>query len=172
MPPAIDLIDDSCLYVKAPMDEVDTPKIQPGQAVRITLDALPHQSFPGHVKRVASLVSTAEKQSRTVDIEATFDQPPAGKLLAGYSADVEVILAVRDNAVRVPTPALLEGSRALVARPDGTLEQRQVRAGVANWQYTEVLGGLAPGERVVTSLEREGVKAGAHVVAEKATAKD
>ena len=40
-PPAIDLIDDSCLYVKAPMDEVDAPKIQIGQPVRISLDALP-----------------------------------------------------------------------------------------------------------------------------------
>jgi HlyD family secretion protein len=29
-PPAIDLIDDSCLYVKAPMDEVDAPRIAPG----------------------------------------------------------------------------------------------------------------------------------------------
>ena len=40
-PPAIDLIDDTCLYVKAPMDEVDAPKIHPGQPVRISLDALP-----------------------------------------------------------------------------------------------------------------------------------
>ena len=40
-PPAIDLIDDSCLYVKAPMDEVDAPKISAGQSVRISLDALP-----------------------------------------------------------------------------------------------------------------------------------
>ena len=52
-PPAIDLIDDSCLYVKAPMDEVDAPKIRDGQPVRIRLDALPKQSFPGKVKRVA-----------------------------------------------------------------------------------------------------------------------
>ena len=44
-PPAIDLIDDSCLYVKAPMDEVDAPKIRDGQTVRISLDALPKQSF-------------------------------------------------------------------------------------------------------------------------------
>ena len=36
-PPAIDLIDDSCLYVKAPMDEIDAPKIHSGQAVRISL---------------------------------------------------------------------------------------------------------------------------------------
>ncbi|MEF8714816.1 MAG: efflux RND transporter periplasmic adaptor subunit [Accumulibacter sp.] len=162
-PPAIDLIDDSCLYVKAPMDEVDAPRISAGQPVRISLDALPRQSFPGRVRRVAPYVSAVEKQARTVDIEATLDDPSApGKLLVGYSADVEVILAVREQAVRVPTPALFEGSRVLVADADGTLHERRIRTGLANWEFTEVIEGLATGERVVTSLERAGVKAGAH----------
>ncbi|WP_300332484.1 efflux RND transporter periplasmic adaptor subunit [Accumulibacter sp.] len=161
-PPAIDLIDDSCLYVKAPMDEVDAPRISPGQAVRISLDALPRQSFPGRVRRVAPYVSAVEKQARTVDIEAVFDDPAApGKLLVGYSADLEVVLAVRQDVVRVPTSALLEGGRVLVAASDGRLAERQVKPGLANWEYTAVLAGLAPGERVVTSLERAGVVAGA-----------
>lgn len=166
-PPAIDLIDDSCLYVRAPMDEVDAPKIGAGQVVRISFDALPKQSFPGTVKRVAPYVSAVEKQARTVDIEATLDAgsaPP--RLLVGYSADVEVILAVRDKVVRVPTSALQEGGRVLVAGADGTLQERQVKTGLANWEYTEVLDGLAVGDRVVTSLEREGVKAGAPFVAD------
>ena len=161
-PPAIDLIDDSCLYVKAPMDEVDAPKIAAGKPVRISLDALPKQSFPGKVKRVAPYITAVEKQARTVDIEATFDDPAApGKLLVGYSADVEVILDVRENVVRVPTSALLEGGRVLIAGRDGRLEERKVKAGLANWEYTEVSEGLEAGERVVTSLERVGVKAGA-----------
>ena len=161
-PPAIDLIDDSCLYVKAPMDEVDAPKIHAGQIVRISLDALPKQSFPGTVKRVAPYVSAVEKQARTVDIEATFDHPEApGKLLVGYSADIEVILAVRDEVVRIPTAALLEGGRVLLAGAEGKLDERRVKTGLANWEYTEVVAGLAAGERVVTSLERVGVKAGA-----------
>ncbi|MDD5176664.1 MAG: efflux RND transporter periplasmic adaptor subunit [Sterolibacterium sp.] len=167
MPPAIDLIDESCLYVKAPMDEVDAPKIQVGQPVRIRLDAFPKQAFAGRVKRVAPYVSAVEKQSRTVDIEATFDQPEAaGRLLVGYSADVEVVLVVHDNAVRVPTSALLEGGRVLVVRADGTLEERKIKTGLSNWEYTEVVEGLTAGERVVTSLEREGVKAGVLVVAD------
>ena len=166
-PPAIDLIDDSCLYIKAPMDEVDAPKIKAGQPVRISLDALPKQSFAGTVKRVAPYVSAVEKQARTVDIEATFDKPEApGKLLVGYSADVEVILAVRDDVVRVPTAALLEGGRVLIAGKDGKLEERKIRTGLANWEFTEVLEGLAAGERVVTSLERVGVKAGANFIIE------
>lgn len=171
MPPAIDLIDESCLYVKAPMDEVDAPKISVGQPVRISLDALPKQSFPGRVKRIAPYVSAVEKQSRTVDVEADFDHPEAiGRLLVGYSADVEVILAVRDNVLRVPTSALLEGSRVLVPDADGRLAERKLKTGLSNWEYTEVLDGLVPGERVVTSLEREGVKAGAYVVADQRAA--
>lgn len=169
-PPAIDLIDDSCLYITAPMDEVDAPKISAGQPVRISLDALPRQSFPGKVKRVAPYVSAVEKQARTVDIEATFDNPEApGKLLIGYSADVEVILAVRDDVVRVPTSALLEGGRVLVAGDDGRLEERTIKTGLANWEFTEVLEGLAAGDKVVTSLERVGVKSGANYVVEEKT---
>jgi HlyD family secretion protein len=166
-PPAIDLIDDTCLYVRAPMDEVDAPKISAGQTVRISFDALPKQSFPGTVKRVAPYVSAVEKQARTVDIEATLDadkSPP--RLLVGYSADVEVVLAVRDNVVRVPTSALQEGGRVLMAGADGTLQERIVKTGLANWEFTEVLEGLSTGDKVVTSLEREGVKAGAAYVAD------
>ena len=167
-PPAIDLIDDSCLYITAPMDEVDAPKIGAGQPVRISLDALPGKSFPGKVKRIAPYVSAVEKQARTVDIKATFDDPQApGKLLIGYSADVEVILAVRNDVVRVPTSALLEGGRVLVAGSDGKLAERTIKAGLANWEYTEVLDGLKAGDRVVTSLERAGVKASANYVVEE-----
>jgi HlyD family secretion protein len=171
-PPAIDLIDDTCLYVRAPMDEVDAPKIAAGQTVRISFDALPKQSFPGKVKRIAPYVSAVEKQARTVDIDATLDTDKAPpRLLVGYSADVEVVLALRENVVRVPTSALQEGSRVLVAGADGTLQERKIKTGLANWEFTEVLEGLAAGDKVVTSLEREGVKAGAAFVAEDKTKK-
>ena len=106
-------------------------------------------------------MSAVEKQARTVDIEANFDNPEApGKLLVGYSADIEVILAVRNDVVRVPTSALLEGNRVLVAGKEGELLERKIKTGLSNWEFSEVLDGLEAGERVVTSLERAGVKAG------------
>jgi len=173
-PPAIDLIDDSCLYVKAPMDEVDAPKIKAGQTVRVSLDALPGKLLPGKVRRVAPYVSAVEKQARTVDIEVDFAEPEAtGKLLVGYSADVEIILDGRDKVLRIPTAAIQEGSRVLLFNADsGKLEERKIKAGLSNWEYTEVLEGLAAGDRIVTSLEKEGVKAGAAVTPDdKAKAK-
>ncbi len=172
-PPAIDLIDVSCLYVKAPMDEVDAPKIKIGQTARITLDAFAKKPFQARVKRVAPYVSAVEKQARTVDVEVDFADPAQiGGLLVGYSADVEIVLDTRADALRVPTAALLEGGRVLVLGGDGMLEERQIKTGVANWEYTEVLEGLQPGEKIVTSLEKEGVKAGIRArAAESADAK-
>lgn len=162
-PPAIDLIDDSCLYVTAPMDEIDAPKIQPGAPVRITLEAMPDKVFEGRVKRVAPYITAVERQARTVDVDIDFVRPDEARgMLVGYSADVEIVLATRADVLRIPTGALREGKRVLLEQ-DGVLVERTVGTGVANWEYTEIIDGLAGGERIVTSLEREGVRAGAKV---------
>lgn len=164
-PPAIDLINDSCLYIEAPMDEVDAPKIHVGQTARVTLDALPGRVLPGHVRRIAPYVVAVEKQARTVDVEVDLEKPEDAKLLlVGYSADVEVVLDSRDNVLRIPTSTLMEGNKVLVYLPEKkTLEERVVKTGVSNWEYTEVVDGLKQGDKIVASLEREGVKAGAKV---------
>ncbi len=170
-PPAIDLIDDSCLYIEAPMDEVDAPKIHVGQSARVSLDALPGKPLAGHVKRVAPYVVAVEKQARTVDVEVSLDNIDDSKqLLVGYSADVEIVLDSHDKVLRVPTSTLLEGNKVLLYQPDTKkLEERAIKVGITNWEYTEVLDGLKQGDRVVASLEREGVKAGVVVTPEATT---
>ncbi|MFV1923090.1 MAG: efflux RND transporter periplasmic adaptor subunit [Methylotenera sp.] len=164
-PPAIDLIDPSCLYVEAPMDEIDAPRIKVGQSARINLDALPNKTFMGKVKRVASYVVAVEKQARTVDIEVSFNnENDIQQLLVGYSADVEVILDSRDNVLRVPTSAFIDGNKVLVYQPKTQkLEERSLTLGITNWEYSQVISGLEEGEQIVTSLEQEGVKTGAIV---------
>ena len=171
--PAVDLIDDSCLYVSAPIDEVDGAQLKVGMTGRITLDAYRGQHFSGKLRRIAPYVLAVEKQARTVEVEVEFDKPRDVKhLLVGYSADVEVVVTARDSVVRIPTTALMPGNRVLVLGASGVLEERRIETGLANWEYTEVKTGLARGDRVVTSLEREGVKAGAHATVEqKAAAK-
>jgi HlyD family secretion protein len=167
-PPSIDLIDTSCLYITAPIDEVDAPSITVGMPAFITLDAFPGQQFDGHVRRVAPYVLDVEKQSRTVEVEVEIDSRAGReKLLPGYSADVEVILAVEQDVLRVPTQALVGGEGVLVVDPaTGRARRQQVVTGVGNWEYTEIREGLAAGDEVITSLDREGVVEGARVRAE------
>ncbi len=168
-PPAVDLLDCSCVYVSAPIDEVDAPALRPGMTARISLDAFPKRVFEGSVRRTAPYVLELEKQARTVEVEVTFAAAAGdgcATLLPGYSADTEVILESRPNALRIPSEAVLEGGRVLVLGDDGLLHERHFQAGLRNWNHTEILTGLNAGERVVVSVDRAGVKAGAAAVAE------
>lgn len=164
-PPTVDLVDGSCLYISAPIDEVDAPAVRTGQRAVITLDAFPGQRFPGIVRRVAPYVLDTEKQARTVEIEAEIEDPARYNLLPGYSADVEVILEDREGVLRVPTQAVLDGKRVFVLDEAARrLGERTIERGVHNWEYTEVRSGLEAGELVVTSVDREGVADGAPAV--------
>jgi HlyD family secretion protein len=167
-PDVIDALDPSSIYVSAPMDEVDSRLLRPGLPARVTLDSVPGRSFPARVTHLAPFVLDVEKQNRTVEIEVELDDAAfAATLLPGTSADVEVILEVRESVLRIPTHALLEGGRVLVLA-DGRAQARRLELGVRNWDWSEVVSGLAAGERVVTSLERDGVVPGAEVEEERA----
>jgi len=165
-PPAVDLVDDSCFYVEAPIDEVDAPDIVPGLDARISLDAFGDRYFAGKVRRIAPYVLDREKQARTVDVEIEFTGPEdVNRLLAGYSADAEIILDVQQETLRVPTEAVLDGKRVYIYSP-GTevIEERTFEAGISNWDLTEVVSGLSVGELVIVNVDRAGVEKGAHAV--------
>jgi len=167
-PPAVDIVDTSCIYITAPIDEVDAPRIREGMPARVTLDAFRDRSFPAHVRRVAPYVLEVEKQARTVEIEAELEAGGDNSLLPGYSADVEVVLDEHPSVLRVPTRVLIEGNKAYVFDPEaGRVRLRDVITGLANWEYTEIESGLAEGELVVTSIDRENLGDG--VAAQVAT---
>ncbi|MCL4838016.1 MAG: efflux RND transporter periplasmic adaptor subunit [Thermoanaerobaculia bacterium] len=161
IPPVVDLIDTRSIYVSAPMDEVDSARIRAGQRARVTVDSHRGTTLPAEVVRVAPYVVDQLEQNRTVEIELELDDAAfAATLLPGTSADAEVILSARDGVLRVPTSALLAGGKVLVL--DGErLAERQLALGLRNWDFTEVTSGLAEGARVVVSLDRPEVAAGA-----------
>jgi HlyD family secretion protein len=161
-PPAVDVVDTSCIYVTAPIDEVDAPRIREGMPARVSLDAFRDRTFAARVRRVAPYVLDVEKQARTVEIEAELQDIQTATLLPGYSADVEVILQERQEVLRIPTRALIDGKRVLVYDPaDQRVHAREVQTGLRNWEFVEVTGGLAEGDAVITTVDREGLVDGA-----------
>jgi len=169
IPPVVDVIDPSSRYVSAPLDEADVERVHMGLPARITMDAFRNREFPATITYVSSFVETKQEQNRTLTVEAEFEVAELPEnLLPGLSADIEVILDARDDVLRIPTYALLEGNRVLVVVSD-ELEEATVETGLRNWEFTEVLSGLAEGDRVVVSLDRPEVKAGAKVRIEDET---
>ena len=164
-PPAVDIIDTSCLYVSAPIDEVDAPEIRAGMVARISLDAFGKHFFEGRVRRVAPYVMDKEKQARTVDIEVDFISDKDNlNMLPGYTADVEVIIDSHADSLRIPSEALLEGNKVYLYDPDfDTISEVNVSIGLNNWQHSEILGGLKHGQQIVTSIDRDGLVDGAVV---------
>ncbi len=166
IPAVLDLLDPASLYISAPIDEVDSQRVKVGQPARIAIDSRPGEKLAGRLDRVAPFVLDVQEQNRTVEIEVVLEDPRLAQgFLPGTSSDVEVILARRDGVLRVPTSAIAEGGKVL-ALESGRLVERTVRIGLRNWQFTEILSGLAPGERVVTARDspeiRPGARAHAH----------
>lgn len=169
IPPVLDLIDPSSLYVSAPIDEVDAERLSAGQQVRVALDARPGRKLPGIVVRVAPFVIDHFEQNRTVEIEVELsDAESAAGLLPGLSADVEVIIARAEDVLRLPTTAVAEGGKVLVLET-GRLSERSIERGMRNWLFSEVRQGLSADELVVTSRDSTAVKAGARARARSRT---
>ncbi|MGN4933912.1 efflux RND transporter periplasmic adaptor subunit [Aeromonas rivipollensis] len=148
MPPVIDLIDDNCLYVSAPIDEVDAARLKVGQRARVLLDAMPGRDFAATVTRIAPYVKELEKQARTVEVEATLIAPPGDvPLLIGYSADLEVEVTRATDVLRVAASSRADDGSVLRLEGD-KLVRVLPRWGVENWNWIEVAEGLAAGDRL------------------------
>lgn len=165
-PPAVDLIENNCYYVSAPIDEVDAAEVRVGMEARITLDAFRDRELAGKVRRISPYVLDLEKQARTVEIEASFDQESDfADLLAGYSADVEVVITARHDTLKIPTEAVIDNKEVYIYSPDkGAAFAREISTGLANWALTEVISGLAAGELVVINVDKPGLEDGVKAV--------
>lgn len=148
MPPVIDLIDDRCLYVSAPIDEVDAARLRVGQSARVLLDAMPGRDLAATVTRIAPYVKELEKQARTVEVEAALTSPPSDvPLLIGYSADLEVEVTRATDVLRVAASSRADDGSVLRLEGD-RLVRVLPRWGVENWNWIEVAEGLAAGDRL------------------------
>ena len=147
-PPAIDLIDESCLYVSAPMDEVDAPKIDAGQPVRITLDALPGKSFAGKVRRIAPYVHRGREAGAHGRDRGRVRRPEVRRAAARglqRRRRGDPRIAPR-RAARADLGAAAGRPRARCSTAAGS-RSATVKTGVANWEHTEITEGLAAGDQ-------------------------
>lgn len=154
-PPVVDLIENNCFYVTAPIDEVDGAAVRIGMVARITLDAYRDRRFSGTVRRIAPYVLDLEKQARTVDVEVAFDHPEDFEaLLAGYSADVEIILETRSDTLMIPSEAVQDGNTVYrFNEAEQSVSRVTFTPGLSNWVVTEVVSGLEEGAQIVINVD-------------------
>ena len=159
--PAISILNEEAYHITVSVDEIDIDRVEVGQPVAITLDALPNLPVEGVVSEIAP-TSTSTSGVVTYLVTINIDESAAGNLRPGMSASAAITVDELDNVLTVPNWAVRlnrETGEAfvLIRRADGTIEEVVVETGLRNEQFSEVLSGLNEGDVVVLTNEREGL---------------
>lgn len=148
----------SCLKMKMNVNELDIGKIQVGQTVELSADALPGQMFLGTVEKV-SINGTTTGGFTTYPVTIRVDD--YGELKPGMNVSADILCDTAANVLCVPVSAVERGDTVLVPLPgamteDGTavadaskLENRSVTLGRNDDAYIEITSGLEEGETIL-----------------------
>jgi HlyD family secretion protein len=158
------LVDTAPRYVDVEIDEVDLPKVKVGMPARIKVLAVRKEPFKAVVRKVIPFVSSVREQDRTSEVEITVENE--GILLPpGASADVEIVVETKQDAVLVPVKAVLgRGADRYVYTLDGsTLRRTAVKVGITSYTATEISAGVGPGAEIVMPSEKVELQDGLRV---------
>src|SRR5262249_40455163 len=161
----------SKMEVSASVSESDIGGVAVGQDVTFTVDAYPGAPFRGRVTQVRNAPVNVQNVV-TYDVLVGVENQDL-RLKPGMTAKVSITTASRDDTVRIPTAALrfrppaetggaganaatppAGGQTVWVAEEEGKARPVAVTTGISDERFTEVTGGIAEGDRVVTGLVR------------------
>jgi len=136
--------------------EREIATLKAGQAVQLTVDALPGKTFDGRIDRVSPVVDAG---SGTFRVICAFDG--GGLLQPGMFARIRINYDQRADALVIPRTALLEdgGAPAVFTVKGGKAVRSELKLGYVDGEWVEVRGGLRAGDPVVVagkSALREG----------------
>ena len=140
----------STVWVEAALPQAVAGAVRAGTPVTVSIDALPGQLFHSTVE---TLLPDIDSATRTQRARIVLDNPD-GALNPGMFVNVQLSPAGGQAVPVVPDDALIAAGnlpRVIVAEDDGHFRPVAVRAGRSANGYTEILDGLAGGEKVVVS---------------------
>jgi HlyD family secretion protein len=152
------IADMSVIQAEVEVDETDLPTVKMGQPAKVTIDAMPGQSFTGKVTEIGNSPiqtagASATTQATNFKVVVTLDKEIA-EVRPGFTCTAEITTAVRDSVIAVPIQAttvrevIVDDKGNIVRPPENEKQPRRASAGTA--QAAE----LKPGQ---TRKELEGV---------------
>lgn len=129
------------------VDELDIPLVQAGQAVTLSVDALPDVALTGTVEKIAPLGNT-QTSVTTYDVYVTLTGEVDSRVLGGMNVTGEIVIESAQNALLLPSEALiLEDGAWYVQTQDGAM--RAVEVGIMTDAQVQIVSGLSEGDTVV-----------------------
>jgi RND family efflux transporter MFP subunit len=132
-------------YVRGEVNEEDVGEVKAGMKAKVQLYAYRTRTFEA---RVTSVQPAADPTTQRYTVVLEMEKPP-DNLMVGMTGEMNIITGVHENALLVPTRALLV-DQALVVN-GGIVQQRTVNVGFRTLDFSEALNGLAEGDRVIVA---------------------
>ena len=147
------IITGNATTVSVSIAEVDAPQIQVGQAVTITFDALPNQTFTGKVMGIDTTGSVTSGVT-TYPAVIQLDDTTNTSILPNMTATANIITKVDDNVLLVPSAAVQTVGTTSTVRvlKNGQVSTVSIQTGDTSGSQTVITSGLSEGETVVTSV--------------------
>jgi len=147
---AFQIVDLENMKVNAQVEETDIPFIQPGQSVKIFLDAYPDLTFTGKVFQVGVKAETGSGGTTVFPVVVQMDRTDI-PLRIGYNATVDITVLSKTDVLSIPVTALLtEGDLHYVyVVEEGKARRREIAIGYKTSEWVEVIEGLGEGEKIV-----------------------
>jgi RND family efflux transporter MFP subunit len=146
----IRLVDPQGFEVEATVDELDVYRVEPDQAVHISLDALPGDTLPG---QVMSLSPVARRETGVISYQVVISLQSMANITLkdGLTASTEIVVEGRPNILLVPSRAVtVSGGESVVQLiVDDRAQERLISTGLRQDGQTEVLSGLTEGDMVL-----------------------
>ena len=144
----------SNMVIKVSIPEASISKIKVGQAVLISIEGFPNQTFNGHVETIAILPDTSRSwmnpELKFYDCKITLSDPPEG-IRPGNSCTAEIVLNEFDNVIYIPDQCVQVFKNqpiVFVLKKSGS-ERRKVETGLSNKIMVVIKEGLQVGEKVL-----------------------
>lgn len=140
--------------IEADVSELDIVKIEPGQTVEISFDAFPDVAFTGTVVSVdpEKIVKDGDKYYR---VNVSFDPGETKGLRMGMSSDLKIQIQTKTGILTAPKFVFYKKTSkeyAKVLRDNKEIEV-EVKTGVSDGEFVEIISGLAEGDTVVASAD-------------------
>lgn len=145
------IADLSEVWIEAELFEADAALVEAGMPATIEVTALPGRTFEGRIEYV---YPTLKEETRSMTARIALPNP-GGRLKPGMYATVRLEKDLGE-VLAVPTSAVLQTGEKAIAFVDtgsGQLRPHELRLGMTGGEHVEVLEGLEPGARVVTSAQ-------------------
>ncbi len=143
------VMDYSRVFVDLKIPNAHISSVSPGQVVRVENYALPNRLFLGTIKVVDPAIDPTTRTFRVVGVVKN----PDLILRPGMFVKAEIVTESHENAVVIPRLFVLtrQNRKVVFVEEEGRAQMRNVELGLEGSERVEILEGLEPGERLITS---------------------